>query len=276
MGFTFSDFQAEATVEREARTSRSADRVAAAALATLAEHVGDPEVADLGVSCTTTIPREVGLGGSSALAVATLRAAGRALGRRLEPGELAQIALRAETERLGIAAGPQDRVVQAHGGLLVMDFANGRIERLDPRLLPPLVIAWRLASSADSGETHAGARARYDRGDLAMRRAMEEIAELARQGMKALCSRDHERFGELMRRNLELRGEVYDLDSRHLRMVEIASAHGVAANYTGSGGAIVGVAPPEGVDELRAALEREGCRLISPDIEGSPSGPPPL
>jgi glucuronokinase len=276
MAFTFSDFQAEATVEREARTSRSADRVAAAALATLAEHVGDPEVADLGVSCTTTIPREVGLGGSSALAVATLRAAGRALGRRLEPGELAQIALRAETERLGIAAGPQDRVVQALGGLLLMDFANGRIERLDPRLLPPLVIAWRLASSADSGGTHAGARARYDRGDLAMRRAMEEIAELARQGMKALRSRDHERFGELMRRNLELRGEVYDLDSRHLRMVEIASGHGVAANYTGSGGAIVGVAPPEGADELRAALEREGCRLISPDIEGSPSGPPPL
>ena len=43
---------------------------------------------------------------------------------------------------LGFRAGPLDRLVQAHDGLLAMDFsepfAEDAVERLDPTLLPPL------------------------------------------------------------------------------------------------------------------------------------------
>src|SRR5439155_3838076 len=58
---------------------------------------------------TTTIPRQVGLGGSSAIVVAGLRALCAGFGTELTPGDLAMAALEAETEELGIAAGPQDR-----------------------------------------------------------------------------------------------------------------------------------------------------------------------
>ena len=91
-------------------------------------------------SLRTTIPREVGLAGSSAIVIATLRALCADRGVRLEPDELAAMALAVEAEDLGIAAGPQDRFVQAHEGLLYMDFAGAqtRCEHLDPELLPPL------------------------------------------------------------------------------------------------------------------------------------------
>src|SRR5512132_2895 len=80
----------------------------------------------------TTVPREVGLGGSSAIVTATVRALCALHGHALEP------------EDLGIAAGPQDRYAQAHEGLVLMDFAGARprVDHLDPGLLPPLYLAW--------------------------------------------------------------------------------------------------------------------------------------
>ncbi len=72
----------------------------------------------------TEIPREVGLGGSSAIVIATLRALCALARSRLDPAATAAIALAVETEDLGIAAGPQDRLIQAHEGLLYLDFSE--------------------------------------------------------------------------------------------------------------------------------------------------------
>ena len=97
------------------------------------------------VRWTTAVPREVGLGGSSAIVTATVRALCALHGDVLAPDELAELVLAVEVDDLGIAAGPQDRYAQAHEGLVLMDFAGARprVERLDPALLPPLYVAWR-------------------------------------------------------------------------------------------------------------------------------------
>src|SRR5207244_4841394 len=113
--------------------------------------------------CATTIPERVGLAGSSGIVVAALRALASASGVQLTPGQLATAALEAETEELGIAAGPQDRVVQAHGGLVAMDFdprhgPAGAVESLDPALLPPLFVAWQRRPAASSGVFRAELR----------------------------------------------------------------------------------------------------------------------
>src|SRR5512132_2136068 len=81
----------------------------------------------------TTVPREVGLGGSSAIVTATVRALCALHGHALEPDELAEMVLAVEVEDLGIAAGPQDRYAQAHEGLVLMDFAGARprVDHLD-------------------------------------------------------------------------------------------------------------------------------------------------
>ena len=80
----------------------------------------------LRISFESDIPLQVGLAGSSAIVVAALRVLCRWWRVELPPDELAELALRAESELLGIAAGPQDRVVQSYQGLLDMDFAPPR------------------------------------------------------------------------------------------------------------------------------------------------------
>jgi glucuronokinase len=259
LAFTCRDFAAEARVGAPADDHAALIR---AALDSLAEHTGDDAARSLEINGRTTIPREVGLGSSSAMVIATVRAATAELGLRLSLDELAEVALRAERDHLGIAAGPQDRVVQSYEGLVLMDFAAGSMERLDANLLPPVFVAWREDAAEHSGRVHAG----VDSDEGAAHAVMTEIAALARQGAAALRSGSPASLVQLLRRNLELRAELYDLDPRHLRMVEIAREHGTEANYAGSGGAITGLVPGEGLDELRDAFAAEGCDMVQPTI----------
>jgi glucuronokinase len=107
---------------------------------------------------------------------------------------------------------------------------------------------------------------------------MAELAKLAVSGRAAMHAGDGRELGALMDRTFELRRRIQALDPRHERMIEIARAHGAAANYAGSGGAIVGVRPDDDrFASLRAALDAEGCAMLglrpAPRARsGSPSG----
>ncbi len=221
----------------------------------------------LAVALATSIPREVGLGGSSAIVIATLRALCERHGLELEPAALAELALEVETEELGIPGGPQDRVVQAYEGLVYMDFGDGsagpRYEPLDPAVLPPLFVAHTASAPRSSGEVHGDLRRRFERGDPRVVEALTEVAALAEAGRGCLLDGDHDRLGELMAANVAARARMIELDPRHLRLIEIARSLGAPANYAGSGGAIVGIVP-EGprADELRDAFATAGCELV--------------
>ncbi|MFN3218513.1 MAG: hypothetical protein ACE367_18615 [Acidimicrobiales bacterium] len=82
------------------------------------------EVVPTDLSFTTDIPRQVGLAGSSAIAVGVIEALAALHDVEPDPATVARLALRAEVDVLGIAAGPQDRVVQAHRGVLDMQFGE--------------------------------------------------------------------------------------------------------------------------------------------------------
>lgn len=216
----------------------------------------------------STIPPQVGLAGSSAIVVGTLRALGEALGAKLPEEELPAFALACEAEELGIQAGLQDRVVQTMGGLVFMDFdpaqpAGGRFERLDAALAPPLLVAWLADAPTHSGRTHQSVAERHARGDLEVVQTMAEIAELAHAARRALLARDREALGALMSRNFDLRRRIYSLDPRHTALVECAREHGACANYTGSGGAIVALAGENDAgDALETALSTLGCLTL--------------
>lgn len=221
----------------------------------------------LAVALATSIPREVGLGGSSAIVIATLRALCERHGLELEPAALAELALEAETEELGIPGGPQDRVVQAYEGLVYMDFgdrsAGPRYERLDPAVLPPLFVAHTASAPRSSGEVHGDLRRRFERGDPRVVEALTEVAALAEAGRGCLLDGDHDRLGELMAANVAARARMIELDPRHLRLIEIARSLEAPANYAGSGGAIVGIVPQAPrADELRDAFATAGCELV--------------
>src|SRR5215831_4455509 len=97
----------------------------------------------------TTIPRQVGLAGSSAIIVATLRCLMEFYDVQIALEAQPTLVLLVEQEELGITVGLQDRVIQVYEGLVYMDFdarrehaVEGlpayRYEPLDPSILPPL------------------------------------------------------------------------------------------------------------------------------------------
>jgi glucuronokinase len=223
----------------------------------------------------SSIPRQVGLAGSSAIVTATLLALREFHGLQIGERELPSLALSVETDELGIPAGLQDRVVQAYGGLVFMDFSHGpdgepgghAYERLDPALLPELYVAYLRAAAESSAVTHAGLRRRFDAGEPAVRSAMRRLADLAREGRERLVARDHGGFARVMDEGFDVRRSLGALHPRHLRMVEAARAVGASATFAGSGGAIVGVCEgPAQRAALSQALTQEGCVVIEPRL----------
>ena len=217
----------------------------------------------------TEIPRAVGLGGSSAIVIATIRALLDFHDIEIEPARLAELALSVETEELGITAGLQDRIAQAYGGLTFMDFdpalaAESRYERLDPELLPPLFIAHLPAAGEPSELPHAELRRRWRAGETEVVEAMGNLGEIATRARDALVEGDREGFGAAIDATFEVRRRLAALDPRHVELVELARTAGSAANYSGSGGAIVGTYENRGhLGEIELALTAAGAEVAA-------------
>ncbi len=226
----------------------------------------------------STIPRQVGLAGSSAIIVATLRCLIEFYQVPIPLEIQPSLALSVETDELGIAAGLQDRVIQVYEGLVYMDFARDRMreaagcrygvyERLDPALLPPIYLAYKDDVSEPTEVFHNDIRARYNRGEAKVVDAMTKFAGLAAQAHEALSGGDHERFGQLMNENFDTRRSIYQLPAAQVEMVEVARRVGASAKFAGSGGAIIGSYRDAAMfGELLAALGKIRCVVLRPEI----------
>ena len=226
----------------------------------------------------SAIPRQVGLAGSSAIIVATLRCLcefyGVTIPREVQPS----LALSVEVEELAITAGLQDRVIQVYEGLVYMDFGPGRMheefgyscgayEPLDPAVLPPLYLAYSADASEPTEVFHNDIRGRFTRGDLAVVGAMSRCADLANEARQALLENDRERFGRCINENFKQRRSIYKLPARQVEMVEVARRCGASAHFAGSGGAIIGTYGDAGIfASLEKQLGSAGCRVLKPVI----------
>jgi glucuronokinase len=275
IALTLDQFQAHATarVASEPGANPHSELVSATVHRFARDHRS--EALGCAVEWDTSVPRGVGLGGSSAIVIATLRALCELHGVALERAELATLALAVERDELGIAAGLQDRVAQSYGGLTFMDFGpGGGYESLDAALLPPLVVAWRGDTSAHSGIVHGDLRSRFDAGENVVRDAMTRLAELARDARAALAAGDRAAFAEAVDASFDARAQMMELDDRHVAMIERARACGASANYTGSGGAIAAVCRDESHRaEVTAALREIGCGTAATGASGGAAKP---
>ncbi len=224
----------------------------------------------------TGIPRQVGLAGSSAIITAVFRALCEFYDAAIPKPVLPSLILSVETREIGIAAGLQDRVAQVYEGLTFMDFSRELLERqgygcyesLDPRLLPPVYVAYRTDLSEISGIFHSNIRARWEAGDKAVVDAMRHVADLALEGKNAILCRNYRRLGELIDENFDTRARIYRLDPRNVEMVMRARAVGASAHYAGSGGSILGLYEDSRMlARLRETLGEIGCRVIIPIVE---------
>lgn len=195
------------------------------------------------------IPRSVGLGGSSAIVLATMRAAVQwwDLHDELSPLELAEVALRAETEELGIAAGIADRTVQAIGGVVLTDArpATPTASPVDVRVPIPATLLWNAAAAAPSGDYHRGLRHRVEDGEAEVATALDSLRDAAIDGAAALRIGDVTAFTAALDHSLELRRALGRVPAAALEGVDALRAGGAAVNFAGSGGALVVVGDHE-------------------------------
>src|SRR2546423_8465187 len=147
----------------------------------------------------TTIPRQVGLAGSSAIIVATLRCLLEFYEVEMPLEVQPSFVLSVEREELGIAAGLQDRVIQVYEGLVSMDFGRDRerivngfrcydYERLDPSLLPPVYLAYNASLSEPTEGFHNDIPGRFGPGEGKVGRRMRGSAPLAPGARAALLA----------------------------------------------------------------------------------------
>jgi len=196
----------------------------------------------------TTIPRHVGMAGSSALVTATFRCLMEyyeiEIPREIQPN----VILSVETGELGISAGLQDRVVQVYEDCVYMDFdetymkehGHGRYEEIDPRLLPNLYVAYRTGLAEGSEVFHNNIRERWRNGDPVVMDAMREFASYAQEVRELLLANRGAEIGPLLDKNFDLRRTLYRLSDANIDLVERARSVGASAKFAGSGGAIVG------------------------------------
>lgn len=223
----------------------------------------------------SNIPLRLGMGGSSAIIIAALRALCGYFEVEIPLEDQANLALETEVRELGVAAGLQDRVIQVYEGLVYMDFDRalmesrgyGAYERLDPSLLPKLYMAYRTSLSEGTEVFHNNVRQRWLAGDPQVVAAMKTWASYAEEGRRALLDRDLETLDRLINANFDLRARIYRIDEGNLAMIRTARALGATSKFAGSGGAIVGTYTDEAMyAALVEAMRRIGVEVIKPVI----------
>jgi glucuronokinase len=223
----------------------------------------------------STIPLRLGMGGSSSIITAALRALCRYYDVEIPLPVQARLVLETETRELGVPAGPQDRVIQVYEGLVYMDFAReymegrgyGHYEPLDPALLPHLYVAYRTSLSEGTEVFHSNIRQRWLSGDPEVLGAMNTWASYAEQGRRALLDHDYATLNRLINANFDLRTKLYRITRENIEMVETARACGAAATFTGSGGAIVGTYTDDAMyQRLAEAFRKIGVGIVKPQV----------
>ncbi len=225
----------------------------------------------------TNVPVRVGLAGSSAIVTATITALSAFFDVTFPKPELPNIILAVERDELGIGAGLQDRVLQVYEGAVFMDFNRaymeshgyGRYEPIDPRLLPPLFVAYHDNLAEGTEVTHNDLRERYRRNDPEVLAAIETWAGFAQQSYDLILAGRGAEIAPLMNASFDLRARVVRISEGNQRLIGIGRALGAATQFAGSGGAIIGCydGDPARLERLRAAYNEFGAVLLVPQIE---------
>lgn len=200
----------------------------------------------------TTIPRMVGLSGSSAIVVATFRALMAYYSIRLadlnvELYELPEHILKVERDELSISAGLQDRVVQVYGGMVAMNFdpsvsLDQRYERLDLSLLPQMYLLYNVHAGGESGKVHSTVKQRWAQREASLVKQVREMITNTEVALHSLREHDYLQLSKCMKTNFSFRRAIYGdevVGESNVRMADIAAQHGLVAKFTGSGGAFI-------------------------------------
>jgi glucuronokinase len=223
----------------------------------------------------SSIPRQVGLAGSSAIVTAMIKALLEFYEIQIPKTYLPTLILSVEKDELGIRAGLQDRVIQVYEGCVFMDFnkenfdknKSGIYEPIDLSKLPNLYIAYKTDLSKISGTVLNETYSRYMNGDKLVIDTIGRIAQIAEEGKKAILENDYEKLELLINENFDNRKKIMNISQSNVEMVETARQCGASAKFCGSGGSIIGMYKNDEVlAKLIVNLKKINVRVLKPYI----------
>jgi glucuronokinase len=228
------------------------------------------------LSYQTDVPVRVGLAGSSAIVTAIMKGLLAFYEIDVPREMLPSLILSVELDELGIGAGLQDRVIQVYEGAVYMNFdqaymkehGHGKYEPLDPKLLPPIYIAYHSNLAEGTEVTHNNLRQRYNAGDPEVLAGIKRWTELTDEAVGLIrAGRGHE-VGPLVNANFDQRAALINISPGNWKLINTGRELGAYTHFAGSGGAILGVydGDPARLEKLKAAYAAFGASLIIPQV----------
>jgi len=216
------------------------------------------------------VPAGSGLGGSSALAVAVVAAAARAVGRELDADSMWPVVRDAEAQNMGVPAGMQDHLAAIHGGVLGIHLEPGtvRAERLatDPARVEESLLLVDAGVTRFSGINNWEVFKGQIDGNETVRRSLGEIVAAARGLKDALVAHRYDDVVPLMAAEWEARKRLApSVTSPEIdRIAAAAQSAGGAAKVCGAGGGgMVAVWAPAGRREaVESSVKSAGFKSV--------------
>jgi len=225
------------------------------------------------------VPPGTGLGSSSSVTVALVKAISTACGYRLSAQEIAEMACRIEIEKLNKPIGLQDQYASAFGGFNWMTFdADGvNVEPLDisqdtiSRLESNLLLMFTGAAH-DSAVILAKQKKSSQEQDPRVIEALHGVKELALQARDYLVRGEVDRFGALLDEAWQRKKKFASgvSNERIDRCYQIARQNGaVGGKITGAGGGgfLMLYCEDDATSRVETALLQEGLRRMDYHFE---------
>ena len=223
-------------------------------------------------------PPGTGLGSSSAMSVALIRALSAYLGLSLDKAALADRACRLEIERLDMPIGKQDQYASAFGGLNTIEFtANGVHVR--PLNLPASVAAdlsARLMLFSTGQSRHSSGILRQQRADTHTKpevvEALHRLKELAHRMRHALLAHNLDEFGRLLdvgwqeKKRLSNKVSSGQIETWYTAARSAGALGGKIAG-AGGGGFMLLYVPVEKQAAVRAVMAGHGLQEMAFDFD---------
>ena len=241
---------------------------------------------DLKAKITTqsNIPVQAGLSGSTAILSSTLSAVLAYMGKKVNRYQLAEINRDIELNYMKCQCGYQDAYMTTFGGLNYLDFRGkeyykewqkeqyATVENISQYVDKlPFVIA-HTGIKHNSGSFHRPLRERWLEGEATVVNGYREIAEIAREGKKALINQDWNELAYLMNKNHEIQDNLADSGQQNRYMIKVAKENGaLAAKLAGAGGGGTIIAltlDPERVKKALIAAGAEEFVDLDPTFPG--------
>lgn len=220
------------------------------------------------------VPPGTGLGSSSAVAVALIRAVSAYTGKQLSRQQVAEIACHVEIEKLEAPIGKQDQYAAAYGGLNAISFTREGVAvsplRVSPETLRQLqsrLMLFFTGSARDSKNILVEQQRATAQGHTQISEGLHRIKEAAVECRQCLEAGDLDDVGTLLDRGWkEKRRLASGITNSHIdEIYEVALASGaVGGKITGAGGGgfLLLYCREVYQSQVAEALERFGLRQM--------------